>query len=135
MKGFAAANGHDGKTDDEIRGELGEKFPKNIYHSIICIGALIAHQETSHWVVDALGAPDVGERSERDLIAAYVDKIAQLKPQSVTFNGSSFELRVLRYRAMVHKVPATGFGTRPYFHRYMRQLASSVFWMVKEKPR
>jgi hypothetical protein len=41
LKGFAAANSHDGKTDDEIRAELGEKFPKRIYHSIICIGALI----------------------------------------------------------------------------------------------
>jgi hypothetical protein len=118
LKGFAAANGHDGKTDDEIRGELGEKFPKHIYHSIICIGALIAHQETDHWVVDVLGAPHVGERSERDLIAAFVDKIAQLKPQLVTFNGSSFDLPVLRYRAMVHKVTAMGLASRPYFHRY-----------------
>ena len=25
LKGFAAANGHDGKTDDEIRAELGEQ--------------------------------------------------------------------------------------------------------------
>jgi hypothetical protein len=45
LKGFAAANGHDGKTDDEIREALGDKFPKHIYHSIICIGALIAHQD------------------------------------------------------------------------------------------
>jgi hypothetical protein len=42
LVGFAAANGHEGKTDDEIRAELGDKFPKHIYHSIICIGALIA---------------------------------------------------------------------------------------------
>ena len=42
LAGFAAANGHDGKSDDEIRAELGDKFPKHIYHSIICIGALIA---------------------------------------------------------------------------------------------
>jgi 3'-5' exonuclease len=118
LKGFAAAHGHDGKTDDEIRAELGEKFPKHIYHSIICIGALIAHKEAEHWVVDALGAPHIGERSERDLIAAFVDKIAQLKPQLVTFNGSSFDLPVLRYRAMVHKVPAIGLAARNYFHRY-----------------
>ena len=45
LKGFAAANGHDGKTDDESRAELGEKFPKHIFHSIICIGALIAHRD------------------------------------------------------------------------------------------
>jgi predicted PolB exonuclease-like 3'-5' exonuclease len=118
LKGFAAAHGHDGKTDDEIRKELGEKFPKHIYHSIICIGALIAHKEAEHWVIDALGAPHVGERSERDLIAAFVDKIAQLKPQLVTFNGSSFDLPVLRYRALVHKVSAIGLAARSYFHRY-----------------
>ena len=116
LAGFAAANGHDGKTDDEIRAELGDKFPKHIYHSIICIGALIAHQQDDHWVVEALGAPHVGERTERELIAAFVDRIAELKPQLVTFNGSSFDLPVLRYRAMVHKVPAI--GLRPYFHRY-----------------
>ena len=46
------------------------------------------------------------------MIAAFVDRIAELKPQLVTFNGSSFDLPVLRYRAMVHKVPAFGlFGT------------------------
>jgi predicted PolB exonuclease-like 3'-5' exonuclease len=118
LAGYAAANGHDGKSDDEIRAELGEKFPKHIYHSIICIGALIAHRDGDHWVVEALGAPHVGERSEKELIAAFVDRIAELKPQLVTFNGSSFDLPVLRYRAMVHKVPAIGLSARPYFHRY-----------------
>ena len=29
LKGFAAANGHDGKTDDKIRAALGEKLPKH----------------------------------------------------------------------------------------------------------
>jgi predicted PolB exonuclease-like 3'-5' exonuclease len=118
LRGFAAANGLDGKSDDEIRAEIGDKFPKHIYHSIICIGALIAHQQADQWVVDALGAPHAGERSERDLIAAFVDRIAELKPQLVTFNGSSFDLPVLRYRAMVHKVPAIGLSARPYFKRY-----------------
>jgi predicted PolB exonuclease-like 3'-5' exonuclease len=37
LQGFAAANGLQGKTDDEIRAELGDKFPKHIYHAIICI--------------------------------------------------------------------------------------------------
>jgi putative ABC transport system substrate-binding protein len=26
-----------------------DKFPKHIYHSIVCIGALIAHWELDHW--------------------------------------------------------------------------------------
>src|SRR6185312_8882417 len=96
----------------------GEKFPKHIYHSIICIGALIAHRDNDHWGVEALGAPHVGERSEKELIAAFVDRIAELKPQLVTFNGSSFDLSVLRYRAMVNGVSAPGLASRLYFNRY-----------------
>ena len=87
IKGFAGANNHDGKTDDEIRTAMGDKFPKHIYHSIICIGALVAHQEDGRWTVDALGAPHVGERSEKELISSFVARIAELSPQLVTFNG------------------------------------------------
>jgi len=118
LRGFAAANGHEGKSDDEIRAEMGDKFPKHIYHSIICIGALIAHRDNEHWVVDALGVPHVGDGSERELITSFVNRIAELSPQLVTFNGSEFDLPVLRYRAMVHKVTAIGLSARPYFHRY-----------------
>ena len=83
------------------------------------IGALVAHREDGgRWTVDALGAPHVGERSEKELIASFVDKIAALSPQLITFNGSSFDLPVLRYRAMVHGVAAPGLAARPYFHRY-----------------
>jgi 3'-5' exonuclease len=78
LRGFAAANRHDGKSDDEIRVEMGDKFPKHIYHSIVCIGALIAHRDDEHWVVDALGAPNVGDRPERELITSFVNRIAEL---------------------------------------------------------
>jgi predicted PolB exonuclease-like 3'-5' exonuclease len=118
IKGFAAANGLDGKRDDEIRAAMGDKFPKHIYHSIICIGALVARQEGDRWTVDALGAPHIGERSEKALISSFADRIAELSPQLVTFNGSSFDLPVLRYRAMVHGVAAPGLSIRPYFNRY-----------------
>ena len=76
IKGFAAANGHSGKSDDEICAAMGDKFPKHIYHSIICIGALVAHQQDGRWMVDALGAPHVGERPEKELISAFVARIA-----------------------------------------------------------
>ncbi|MGZ4853126.1 MAG: 3'-5' exonuclease [Halobacteriota archaeon] len=118
LRGFAAANDLVGKTDADIREALGNKFPKHIYHLIVCIGAIVAHRESDHWAVDALGAPHVGERTEKQLVSAFVDRIAELKPQLVTFNGNSFDLPVLRYRAMINSVSAPGLSLRPYFNRY-----------------
>src|SRR5271169_2963903 len=89
LRGFAAANGLAGKSDPEVREAIGDKFPKHIYHSIVCIGALVAHRESGHWKVAALGAPHVGERTEKELITAFVDKIADLDPRLITFNGNS----------------------------------------------
>jgi 3'-5' exonuclease len=79
---------------------------------------LVAHCDNGHWQVDALGAPHIGERPEKELITGFVNRIAELSPQLVTFNGSGFDLPVLRYRAMVHAIPASGLTVRPYFHRY-----------------
>jgi predicted PolB exonuclease-like 3'-5' exonuclease len=56
--------------------------------------------------------------ARKSLSRGFVDKIADLNPQLVTFNGNSFDLPVLRYRAMVHCVAAPGLSARPYFNRY-----------------
>ena len=49
VSGFAVANGLLDKTAEEVRELMGDKFPRHIYHSIVCIGALIAHQQEGSW--------------------------------------------------------------------------------------
>jgi 3'-5' exonuclease len=117
LRGFAAAKGLVVKPDDDVRAEMGDKFPKLIYHSIVCIGALVARRREDNWEVTAIGAPNIGERSEKDIISAFVNRISDLSPQLVTFNGSSFDLPVLRYRAMVCGIAAPGLALRAYFNR------------------
>ena len=102
----------------KVREALGSGFPKHPLHKIVCIGALVASRQSEGWRIDALGAPHIGERTEAKLIGDFIEKIGQLLPQLITFNGHSFDLPVLRYRAMVNRVSAGGLQVRQYFHRY-----------------
>jgi predicted PolB exonuclease-like 3'-5' exonuclease len=102
----------------DVRQALGSGFPKHPLHKIVCIGALIARRQAEGWRIDALGAPHTGERTEAELISAFVERVGQLRPQLITFNGHRFDLPVLRYRAMVNRVSAAGLQVRPYFHRF-----------------
>src|SRR5215468_3894525 len=104
--------------EPEVREALGPGFPKHPLHKIACIGALIASRQPEGWRVDSLGAPHIGERSEAKLIGDFVERIGQLHPQLITFNGHGFDLPVLRYRAMVNRVSVEGLYVRPYFYRY-----------------
>ena len=102
----------------KVREALGAGFPKHPLHKIVCIGALVASRQSEGWRIDALGAPHIGERTEAKLISDFIEKIGELLPQLITFNGHSFDLPVLRYRAMVNRVSAGGLQVRQYFHRY-----------------
>ena len=42
--------------------------------------------------MDAIGAPHIGERTEKQLISAFCEKIAELATQLVTFNVNTFDL-------------------------------------------
>jgi predicted PolB exonuclease-like 3'-5' exonuclease len=105
-------------SEADVREALGSGFPKHPLHKIVCIGALIACRQAEGWRIDALGAPHIGECTEAELISAFVERVGQLRPQLITFNGHRFDLPVLRYRAMVNRVSAAGLQVRPYFHRF-----------------
>ena len=66
----------------------------------------------------SLGAPHIGQRSEAELISAFVDRVGDLRPTLVGFNSHAFDLNVLRYRAMIHAIAAPGLNARGYFKRY-----------------
>lgn len=103
---------------EAAREVLGDRFPKLPFHRIACIGAVVAARIDHVWCVTAIGAPHIGDRSESELIAAFVEKIGILRPRLVSFNGNSFDLPVLRYRAMMHRISAPGLEARGYFKRY-----------------
>jgi predicted PolB exonuclease-like 3'-5' exonuclease len=68
--------------------------------------------------VRSLGAPNVSKRTDAELIQSFVDRIAEYRPHLLTFEGSSFDLPLLRYRAMINRASAPGLHVRNYWNRY-----------------
>src|SRR5215212_11086580 len=62
----ARVHGLDESDDAAAREKLGEKFPRLIFHKIVCIGGLIAERVEGVWIVRSLGAPNIVERSEAE---------------------------------------------------------------------
>ena len=118
VEGHARANGLVGRPLDEIRESMGDGFPKPALHAIVSVGALVAERWPDGYRVLNVGASHVGEKSERELIEAFVREVGRSSPRLVTFNGSSFDLPVLRYRAMLHQISAPELLARSYFHRF-----------------
>jgi predicted PolB exonuclease-like 3'-5' exonuclease len=110
--------GMTGAAEEEVRQALGQGFPKHPLHRIACIGALVATRVAEGWRVESLGAPSIAQRTEPELISAFAERIGELRPQLIGFNCHSFDLPVLRYRAMVNRISAPGLHVRPYFNRY-----------------
>lgn len=107
------------KTTTQRAKELSKlEFPRLPYHTIVCIGAVVCIRSSAGWNIESIGAPSIIDRTEADLVRSFLARIEDLKPQLITFNGSSFDLPVLRYRAMTHKLGSGVFQSKAYYNRY-----------------
>jgi predicted PolB exonuclease-like 3'-5' exonuclease len=116
VTGFARAENMTRHSEREVRRQMGEKVARQLFQRIICIGSLAAKRVDGAWRPASLDSPHQPEQDERALIEGFVARLADA-PQLVTFNGHTFDLPVLRYRAMLHSVGAPGLAARPYFDR------------------
>jgi 3'-5' exonuclease len=118
VRAFGVAEGLDGHPDWSVRKQMGEKVARQIFQRIVCIGSLLSVRGADGvWRPSGLEAPHAGGSSERELIQDFVDRLLPLGARLVTFNGHTFDMPVLRYRAMMHSVSAPALVNRPYFDR------------------
>jgi hypothetical protein len=80
LEAFARKQGTPDLEPTEAEAQMGEKFQKLPLHKIVSIGALIAQRSGGPWTVRSLGARHAGDRSEAEIIGAFVERIAELGP-------------------------------------------------------
>ena len=102
--GFARANGL--PSDDQSRQVLGDEFPKPAFHEIVAIAAIWASFEDDRtWRIREVKSLHAGEMSEQEMVSAFMQTIDILMPILVSYNGASFDLPVLQWRAILHGAP------------------------------
>ena len=99
---------------------LGENFPKPPFHKIVAISAatLAYDIDERYWRTIEMASLHVGDRSEADLIRAFIELVRCTMPVLVSFNGSGFDLPVIKARAMMHRLSGKTLASRHYERRY-----------------
>ena len=96
------------ETIPDAKHHTGSKFPKVLFHEVIAVSFV----EVGLKFRDGLELHELndirsgGEASftEAQLLDGFFKYVERKKPRLVTFNGRSFDLPVLKYRAMLHGI-------------------------------
>lgn len=93
----------------------GTAFPKALFHQVVAISYLMADvaqdaDGASFYAVDLLRSGGEAASTEDQLVRGFFRFIEKARPRLVTFNGRTFDLPVLRYRALKHAVTAPWFA-------------------------
>ncbi len=81
------------------REESGQDFLRHYLHKVVAISVLLRrNEELRLW--------SLGDESatEAELITRFFEGIERFSPTLVSWNGSGFDLPVLHYRALLHKI-------------------------------
>lgn len=96
-------------SDDDVanamfnqrRQEVNHDFLPHYLHKIVAISAVLKTPQKC--IVWSLGEET---STESELITRFFEGIQRYKPTLISWNGSGFDLPVLHYRALMHKVSA-----------------------------
>jgi len=86
---------------NQRRQETGSDFLQHYLQRIVAISAVLkTHDKFMVWSLGDVNA------DEKELITRFFDGLNRFEPTLVSWNGAGFDLPVLHYRAMRHKISA-----------------------------
>ena len=98
------------ETIPDAANHSGSGFPKPPFHIPVAIAFLKAEIEVRDdgeaYVLQELRCGGQANYTEEQLLRSFIEFAEKEKPRLVSFNGRSFDLPVIKYRAMVHGLSA-----------------------------
>lgn len=88
-------------------------FPRQPFHRVIAISFveadIIQQDGYEYYDLQTVRSGGTLESSEEELVAGIFKYMEHHRPRLVSFNGRTFDLPVLKYRAMIHNISAPKF--------------------------
>ncbi len=85
-------------------------FPRQLFHKIVTISYILVKVEylsgsnEEFYTLKYCKSAGTENSSEYDLVKGFFDTVDKYKPKIVTFNGKTFDIPVLKYRAMKYGI-------------------------------
>lgn len=84
-------------------------FSRQPFHKVLCISFLLCEIEIGEhgesYTIKELKTGGRCEEGEREILEKFCYFLQKYKPRIVSFNGKTFDLPVIQYRSMMHKIP------------------------------
>ena len=102
-------------------------FLRQLFHKVVAISfvevGISSDGDYQHFTLKEVRSGGESGYSEQELLRGFFSFFARKQPRLVSFNGRTFDLPVLKYRAMVHGIPckylySSGDKWNNYLNRY-----------------
>lgn len=88
----------------------GNSFPRQMFHKPISVSILIAdinkNNSTEYYKILKVGTFSSMKNTEKEIIEKFFDYLCKYLPRIVDYNGRTFDLPVMKYRAMKYCISA-----------------------------
>lgn len=90
----------------EISG--GNSFPRQLFHRVVSISILLADIKNvdgyEYYEINKIGTISNIDNSEEEIVKKFFDCLCKYLPKIVSYNGRTFDLPVMKYRAMKYGI-------------------------------
>jgi len=93
-------------------------FARQPFHQVVAISYAQLSREGEALELQRVATGGHVASSEKDLLQGFFQFIDQYRPQIVSYNGRSFDMPVLKYRAMKHHISCPAWFQQRYDYRY-----------------
>ena len=103
------------RYQDRASAAVGD-FPKTPFHRIVAIAATTLTYDAFYkrWSVREMAPLHTNGGDDADLVRQFLQYLHCTAPIVVSYNGSSFDLPVVRARAMIHRISAPALASEAF---------------------